>query len=846
MSLFFTTSDNCAQNYYYKFVMKISRRWLEQFVDLSGISDGDLTSRLTMLGIEVESFESLSEKYKGFVVGSVLEVQKHPNADRLSVCKVDIGTEVKSIVCGAQNVAAGQKVPVGLIGAFVPHDQHDPDGKPFELTRVKIRGVESEGMICSANELDLGDDKSGIMIFENNGVIGKPLAEYWGLDDTIFEVSLTPNRADCLSHLGIARELASAFAKKLKPKRLNPHESEKPITGLARIDVTDSDLCPRYSARVIRNVKIGSSPRWLKTAVEKIGMRSINNVVDATNYVMLELGQPLHAFDLDLLKRKHIVVRRPKPEEKVFTTLDGKERDIEPDMLMICDAGKIVAIAGVMGGMNSEINPETKNILIESANFLPSSVRKTSKKLGLSTEASYRFERGVDPNLTLTALDRIAEIIKETSPEGTSEVAQGIIDIAATKFTPKRMELHVENVNRILGTRLASGEIKRFLDSIEIITDKKSETVLTCSIPTFRGDIEREADLIEEVGRIYGYEKIDEAVHSRVIFDTRFKENDTPGDLRNFLTGAGFNEIITNSLQSTETASMFETSYVSIANPISEEMAAMRTSMLPGMLDVIKRNLSFGTKDMKFFEIGKVYSVSGTSQKVGNFVETEVFSLALTGKADPLSFDREELEFDILDLKSEIGRVLEHLNLDSWDLISYDNTKEYESRRDPYLLGQPLKSIVNGVEVGIAGRVARDALEKFAIEQNIFFAELELPKIISARKTNIRFQPLPKFPFASIDLAFFVNIETKVGDLVDSVKNIAGNLVKDISVFDIYSGKGVPDDKKSVALSVSLGSDERTLNDSDIMRFINDAEQTLSRKFSATLRKSQRDSIGTD
>jgi len=812
--------------------MKISRRWLEQFVDLSGTSDGDIASRLTMLGIEIESSENLSEKYKGFVVGSVLEVAKHPNADRLSLCKVDVGKEIKSIVCGAPNVAAGQKVPVGLIGALVPHDQHDPDGKPFELARVKIRGVESEGMICSSNELDLGDDKSGIMVFDSDAATGKPLAEYLGLDDTIFEVSVTPNRADCLSHLGIARELASAFGKKLKPKRLNPHESEPAITGLAKIDVIDADLCPRYSARVIKNIRINPSPRWLKTAVEKVGMRSINNVVDATNYVMLELGQPLHAFDLDLLKRKHIVVRRPRSEEKVFTTLDGKERNIGADMLMICDAEKIVAIAGVMGGMNSEINPETKNILIESANFSPSSIRRTSKMLGLSTEASYRFERGVDPNLTLTALDRAAEIIREISPGGASEVTRGIIDVAAAKFTPNRVELHVENVNRILGTRLASGEIKRFLDSIEIMTDKKSETVLTCSVPTFRGDIEREADLIEEVGRVYGYEKIEEVMHSRIMFDTRFHTDDLLDDLRNFLAGAGSSEIITNSLQPIGTASMSEANYISIANPISEEMAAMRSSMLPGMLDAIKRNLSHGAREMKFFEIGKVYSSGEKRQKVGNFIEKTVFSFALTGKADPSSFDREEFEFDIFDLKTEIGRVLEHLNLDSWSLISYDNTKEYE---------QSLKLIVNGEEAGIAGRVASAVLEKFAIEQNVFFAELELDRILSARRKSIRFQPLPKFPFASVDLAFFVDTETNVGDLVDSLKNVPGKLVKNISVFDIYSGEGVPEGKKSIALTISLGDEERTLNESDIARFISDAEATLSTKFSAVLRKSQRD-----
>jgi phenylalanyl-tRNA synthetase beta chain len=501
------------------------------------------------------------------------------------------------------------------------------------------------------------------------------------------------------------------------------------------------------------------------------------------------------------------VVRRPKPEEKVFTTLDGKERNIGPDMLMICDTEKTVAIAGVMGGMNSEINPGTKNILIESANFTPSSTRRTSKTLGLSTEASYRFERGVDPNLTLTALDRVSEVIRETAG---GEVARGTIDIANGKFTPRRVELHVDNVNRILGTRLASGEIKRCLDSIEIITDKKSETILTCSVPTFRCDIEREADLIEEVGRIYGYEKIADVVNTKLLFDTRFKEDDSVEDLRSFLAGAGFNEIMTNSLQPTEIAAMFGTNHVTLANPISEDMAAMRTSMLPGMLDAIRRNLCYGLKNMKLFEIGRIYSLSEKCQKVGNFLEKEVLSLALTGKADPFSFDREEFEFDVFDLKSEIGLILEHLNLDSWDFISYDKTKEYE---------QLLKLFVNGVEVGIAGQATLNVLEKFAIGQSVYFAELDLPKVVSARKADVRFQPLPRFPFASLDLAFFVSIETEVGNLVKSLKSIAGNMVKD------------------VALTISLGSDERTLNDSDVTRFINDAEQKLSREFSATLRK---------
>ncbi len=805
--------------------MKISRRWLEQFVDLKEISNDDIASRLTMLGIEIESFENLSEKYKGFVVGSVVEVENHPNADRLSVCKVNVGSDAKSIVCGAPNVAAGQKVAVGLVGAVVPHDQHDPEGRPFELKRVKIRGVESEGMICSSSELDLGDDKSGIVVLESDAETGKSLAEYLGLDDTIYEVSITPNRADCLSHLGIARELASAYSRKLKPRRLTLHESETPVGGTAKVEVSAHDLCPRYSARVIKNINVGPSPKWLKTAVEKVGMRSISNVVDATNYVLLELGQPLHAFDLDLLKRRHIVVRRPKPEEKVFTTLDGKERNIDPDMLMICDLDKVVAIGGVMGGINSEINSETKNILIESANFSPSSIRKTSKRLGLSTEASYRFERGVDPNLTLTALDRVAEIIKETAG---GEIAKGIIDIAEAKFTPRRVELHVENVNRLLGTRLSSGEIKRYLDSIDIITEKKSETILTTSVPTFRDDIEREADLIEEVARVHGYEKIEDGMHTRLSLDTRFKENGTLEDVKNYLAGAGFHEIITNSLQPEATAEIGGVAHVTLTNPISEDMAAMRTSMLPGVLQTIKRNLSFGFKNMKLFESGRVYSRAKEAQKVGNFVEKGCLALSLTGVADPQSFDRPEYGFDMLDLKSEAERMLSHLNLDSWDFISYDNVKEYE---------ESLKLFVKGVEVAFLGRIASSIRERFEIEQEVYFAEFDIPQLISLRMSNIRFQPLPKFPIASVDLAFIVNTDVRVGDLIGSLRTVAGHLLKEVSVFDIYSGEGVPEGKKSVAVTVSLGSDERTLDDSDVARYINDAEQALSSQFSATLRK---------
>lgn len=805
--------------------MKISRKWVEQFVDLSGITDEDIALRLTMLGLEVESYENLARKYDGFVIGSVLEVEKHPNADKLTVCKVDIGGETRSIVCGAPNVAAGQKVPVGLVGAVVPHDQHDPEGKPFTLTTAKIRGVESEGMICSAAELGLGDDKSGILVFEDDAAVGKPLAEHLGVNDTVLDVSLTPNRGDCLSHLGVARELAAAFSKKITHRKPTLHETETPVTDYAKVEVTAHDLCPRYSARVITEIAVRPSPRWLKNAVEKVGMRSINNIVDATNYVMLELGQPLHAFDLSLLTKHKIVVRRPKPGESSFKTLDEKERKIDQEMLMICDAEKTVAIGGVMGGMNSEIRPETTSILIESANFSASSVRKTSKALGLSTEASYRFERGVDPNLTVIALDRVSDIIADTSG---GKIAQGIIDVAEKKFGPARIELHVERINMLLGTRLASGEIKKSLDSIGIICERKSDTVLTCFVPTYRGDIEREVDLIEEVGRLYGYEKIEDSLQTRLVFDTRFGKSDPDNGLRDFLAGAGFNEIVTNSLQPASIAGSSARNYVRLANPISEDMAAMRTSLLPGALQTVSRNLSYGMKNMKLFEIGRIYSESDKKQTVGNFLEQTTLSLAITGASDPVSFDRKETPFDIFDLKTEMERVMRHLNLDNWDIISYDTTEEYE---------QPLKLIVNGTEVGTAGRVSRTTLERFSIEQDVCFAELDLSQIISAREKAKRYRPLPRFPFASVDLAFIVDSDAPVAGIIKSIRESGSELCRDIRLFDIYAGEGIPEGKKSVAFTVVLGSDERTLNDIDVSKFIEGAEIRLREEFSAVLRR---------
>ena len=437
--------------------MKISLRWLERYVDIN-VTAEELGEQLTMVGLEVESIEDQGDKYKNFVVGEVLEVRKHPNADKLTLCKVFVGRESLQIVCGAPNVAPHQKVPVGLVGAVVPHNQHDPEGKPFSLSHVKVRGEDSYGMICSAYELNLGDDRDGIMILENNISAGMPLSGYLGLDDTVFEVGITPNRPDAMSHIGVAREVGALLGKKLKFPDFDLKESRTSVRNHASVVIRETRDCPRYNARVIFGVKIGASPKWLQRAMEAVGIRPVNNIVDITNFVLMECGHPLHAFDYDRISGHAITVRHSTPGES-FITLDHKRRVLRNDTLMICDAQRPVAIAGVMGGENTEITDRTTNILIESAYFRPQSIRRTAKHLGLSTDASQRFERGADPNITRWAADRAAALIQEIAG---GEVMKGVIDAHPRKYYGRNVKLRVNKANEVLGTSLTGSAISTY------------------------------------------------------------------------------------------------------------------------------------------------------------------------------------------------------------------------------------------------------------------------------------------------------------------------------------------------------------------------------------------------
>ena len=509
--------------------MKISLNWLKDYIDLTGISDEEVISNLTMSGLEVEDYEDQAKLYDKFIIAYVKEKDKHPNADKLSLCKLTDGKVDYQVVCGAPNVAAGQRVVFAKEGAIVPNGG-------FQIKKAKLRGIESFGMICSESELNLSDDHSGIIVLDDSYEIGKSFAEAFGLNDVVLEIGITPNRPDALSHIGVARDLAAIFNRELKIPKVELKESAQDVNTEAAIEIIDAVDCPRYTAKVVKGVKIKESPEWMKRRLKAIGLRPINNVVDITNYVMYEAGQPLHAFDLDKVGGKKIIVRKAGGDNK-FVTLDSKERVIEAESLMICDGNKPVAVAGVMGGENSEISAQTENILIESAYFNPSSIRKTSKRLGLSTDASYRYERGCDPNNTLYVAERAAQLMAELG-EGT--ILKGSIDVYPEKINEKTVRLRESRTFRILGYKIEREKIKNIILNLGMKIIAEEEDVFKILIPTYRPDIEREIDVIEEIARIHGYENIPAVERIANSLDAKIDESEFIEKARNTATSLGF------------------------------------------------------------------------------------------------------------------------------------------------------------------------------------------------------------------------------------------------------------------------------------------------------------------
>jgi phenylalanyl-tRNA synthetase beta chain len=803
--------------------MRILESWLKEYISFK-ISPLELAEKLTMIGLEFESVEFMGEKYKGFVVGKVLDVQKHPQADRLTVCRVDVGKESLQIVCGAPNVAAGQKVPVGLVGATVPQNHHGPAGEPFVLKNVKIRGVESSGMICSEYELGLGTDGSGILVLDLAAKVGQPLAQHLGVEDIAYDVEITPNRPDWLSHIGVAREVGVLVKKLPKLPAVRLKEGKTSVRKFLAVDVQDRKNCVRFAVRMIKGVTIGPSPVWLQNRLRNAGLRPRNNVVDITNYVMLECGQPMHAFDYAQLTGGKIVVRQAAPGA-AFTTLDGKSHTLPDGAVMVCDSEREVSVAGVMGGANSEISDTTVDVVIESANWYPSSIRKTAKKLGISSDASQRFERGADPNIVLYALDRAAQLVVDLAG-GT--LLKGAIDVYPKKVKERVIALRPARVNAVLGTELTKQQITKYLELLDMRPVKRDARSVSFKVPTYRVDVVGEIDLIEEVARVHGYDNIPEKTTALIDFSQPMRGDDVRDRLRSILVGQGFQEAITNPMQDEQRSAMAGVEPVRILNPQNVEMSTLRTSLVPGLLDVAARNQNRGNPDLRLFEIGHVFSKDNSDKPklVNGFLEEARVCILLSGNAWSRQWGLPSRTVDFFDIKGETEGVLAKIVLDKKRLIPYSTSNG--------LTKHTLAIEIHGTYAGYLGQVKEEVLAKAGVEGDVYVAELDLVALSQEQRRT--YSALPRFPKVQRDVALVLDHGVSAESVEQAIRTAGGELLQAVALFDVYEGEGLPAGKRSLAFSLELMSHQKTLTETEIDAAVGQIVRTVEQTFGATLR----------
>ena len=799
--------------------MKISLNWLKDYVDIENMIVQDLVNALTMLGLEVEDFVDQKKIYKDFLVGVVKEKKEHPNADRLSLCTVSDGRKDMQVICGAPNVEAGQKIIFAPVGCIIPKGN-------FQLKKAKIRGIESCGMICSEDELLFGDDHSGIVVLDDKFKEGTPLCDALNLNDVIMEIAITPNRPDALSHIGVARDVSALLSKELKIPKTNISVTAGEASKFAAIEIEDTKNCPRYSAKILKDVKIKESPDWLKEKLSNIGLRPINNIVDVTNFVMHETGQPLHAFDLNRLAGQKIVIKSTEKESK-FTTLDSKERILPKDTLMICDGEKPVAIAGIMGGENSEINDETKDLLIESAYFNPSSIRRTAKILQLSTDASYRFERGTNPNITDYAAERAAKLISELCQ---GRIIDEIIDIYPNKIDAQSIVIRYSRVTKLLGYDIDKEKIKNILNSLELKIVSEDNDNLTISVPTFRPDIEREVDVIEEIARINGYENIPTISKISITLDKKTDETTFAELIRTTANGLGFYEMINNPLQNEETASVIGAP-IFVKNPQSLDMECLRTSLIPGALKVVSQNIKYGEKDLRLFEIGNVFNKLNHKKisSFDDFTEKGKLIFILTGKSTAKQWFGKDKPYDIFNLKGILNSFERKIFLDNVLNDSYNNNG---SNFYDYYIQKNYK----GTQIGEGGKLNNNILKQFDINQDVYLFEynLELFKsIIPDKKYYI--EPL-KFPKIYRDFAFIFNKEIEFNSVEEFINKNSSDLLKSVSLFDLFEHESIGKNKKSLAFALEYYSDQRTLTEDEVEKDFRSIIAAVTKKFDAQLR----------
>lgn len=782
--------------------MLVSLKWLRDYVDVD-VPPAELVERLTMAGLEVDSLNETEPAFRGVRVARIVSLSPHPHADHLSLCEVTTGESTYPVVCGAGNIRVADTVPLAPVGATLPGD--------LVIRSSRIRGEVSEGMLCSEEELGIGAEASGIMILPSELPLGAELGTVLNLRDAVLDIGVTPNRADCLSIIGVAREWAAIAGKKLRYPATDVVENDEDIQRITSVSILDSDLCPRYTARIIKNARIGPSPLWIRQRLAAVGLRPINNIVDVTNFVMMELGQPLHAFDFRFLEEGRIVVRRSRAGER-FTSLDGKERILRDDTLMICDGVKPVAVGGVMGGLNSEIQPDTEAILLESAYFNPSSIRKTSRELAMGTDAAFRFERGIDPEGVIRALNRASRLIAEVSG-GT--VCKGVIDQYPRKVeTAKRIPLRIQRVNDILGIAIPAEEIVRILENLEMRVDPAGEGRIEVTPPTCRVDISREIDLIEEVIRLYGYDRVPATLPGvSVIAGISDGKRSVEGRLREIMTGAGYTEVINYSFISPDAADQLgleETdercSHVRIRNPLTEEQAVLRTTMTYSLLLNAKRNADSGRFDLKIFELGKTFIRRGEGELP---LEKNRMSCLITGLRYEDRWHSRNLRADFYDLKGCIENVLNVLRI---PMLSF------RAGTDESIL-HPGKScgVFSGEErIGFLGEIHPDLLIRLDLTGPILVGELDLDFLAAHFTTKAPFRSIPRFPSSSRDVAFLVRREVEAQMVLGLAEDSHEELLEKVQIFDVYEGTSLPAGMKSLGVRFSYRCADRTLTDDEV------------------------------
>lgn len=775
--------------------MKLPLSWILEVIELN-LPAHKIADMLTMAGLEVDGCEPLPLAFENVVVGEVLSTEKHPDAEKLCVATVSDGQEEFQVVCGASNCRQGLKTAFARVGSVLK----DEEGKAFKIKKTKLRGVESYGMLCAEDELGLGQNGSGIMEFAEHIKVGADVAEIYG--DTIFDISLTPNLGHCASIAGVARELSAMTGEAWKLPCVSVAEGDEPVSDAVSVQIDDFKKCPRYACRVIKGVKVGPSPDWLQKRLEACDFRPVNNIVDVTNYVLLEMGHPLHAFDYDHLEEGKIVVRTAI-EGETFVTLDEKRRELLPDDLLICDGKKPVAIAGIMGGLNSEVHDGTVNVLLESAFFDATGIRRSSKRLGLQTEASRRFERSADPNQVLAALDRAAMLIREISG---GQICNGTIDVKEGDFSPKVIECRLSRINALLGTQLGLSEVENIFSQLDFGVRWDGRDTFALTIPTYRADINIEVDLIEEVARIYGFDNIPKPA-------ARFTSSDIPHapifvfekEMRRRLLAEGLQELLTCDLigpklqEAIDGPVMPAENVVKVLNPVSIEQSVLRTSLLPGLLQVSKHNYDHECRSLSGFEIGRIHFKEGDQ-----FKEQSMAGILLMGNRHPHHWERKKDEVDFFDLKGIVESLFKEAGVSSYEFRNQNMHFFHPGRQAGVYVGDK--------EVGTLGEIHPAILRRLDLPKKVYYAEIDLHLLYQERKGICQLEPIPVYPASDRDLTITMEEDVAIQEVLDAANSIKSRLLENILLIDIYRGEKVGSHKKNVTLRFKYRNVKKTVS----------------------------------